>query len=306
MRRKGWTFRSRVAPAAAPWSSWRGAGSIDIGGPVGYATIIHAAAKGLPVITPWVQTTQNIFAIVVPESSRFMSVKDLKGQKIGVYSPGSDGVPMAKAMAQEAGLDPNKDISLVPIGLGGQAVNAITSGQVVGGSYWDTGIALMEVLGVKFRYLTTPGVQKDAKMSSGYVINTKWMKNNRAVAVRYFRAITKASIFVQHNPTAAIQVHWKLFPISKKLGKKADQAQQLRDMTHVLKARLRSVIPYKGPSTKFGRMERSDWAATMGFYVKTGAIEAKVDLDKVFTNELVEEANKVDHARIIKMAKSYK
>ena len=132
-----------------------GAGSIDIGGPVGYSTVIHAAAKGLPDITPWVQTTQNIFAIVVPASSRFRSVKDLKGQKIGVYSPGSDGVPKAKA--QEAGLDPNKDISLIPIGLGGQAVKAITSGQVVGGSYWDTGIVLMEVLGIKFRYLPPPG-----------------------------------------------------------------------------------------------------------------------------------------------------
>ena len=75
---------------------------------------------------------------------------------------------------------------------------------------------------------------------------------------------------------------------------------------HDLKARLCSVVPYKGPSTKFGRMEKSDWEATMGFYLKTGAIEANVDLDKVFTNELVEEANKIDHARIIQMAKNYK
>ena len=109
-----------------------GAGQADIGGHVGTAPTIIGVDQGLPVIAPWLITRRNIYAIVVPEDGRITKIADLKGQKLGVFSLGSDGVPMAKAMAREVGLDPEKDLSLVPIGLGAQAVNAMRTGQVVG------------------------------------------------------------------------------------------------------------------------------------------------------------------------------
>ncbi len=291
------------APGSTAATKLVGAGKADVSF-VGYGPMVIAIDKGMPVISPWIVTRRNIFYIVVPEEGPIKTVKDLKGKRIGVYSYGSDGVPMAKAMAQEAGLDPEKDIELVPIGLGAQAVNAIKTGKVVGGSYWDTGIALMEVQGITFRYLSTPGV--DGTYSSGYVMNTNWLKNNRDAAVRWLRAIAKAAVFIQTNPAASIKVHWKLFPASKKLGKQEDEEGQLKDMTHVLKARLRTVKQLSDTSVKIGWMDKKVWENTIDFYVKTGKIAKRIPAEKVFTNDMIDEANNFDMQRIIDMAKNYK
>jgi NitT/TauT family transport system substrate-binding protein len=281
-----------------------GAGQADVGGHVGTAPAIIGVDQGLPVIFPWLVTRKNVYAIIVPEESRFTKVADLKGQKLGVFSLGSDGVPMGKAMAREAGLDPEKDLALVPIGLGAQAVNAIRSGQVVGGSFWDTGIALMETQGIKFRYLVTPGVDRNAAYSSGYVVNTNWLKNNRADAVKFFRAIAKAAVFIQTNTDASIKVHWKLYPTSKAAD--VDEAIQLRNMRHVMNARLRSLKPLADTTTKFGQMDPAGWEAALDFYQKAGLIAKKVPADRVFTNDLIAEANEFDHERIIRLAKEYR
>jgi NitT/TauT family transport system substrate-binding protein len=281
-----------------------GAGQADIGGHIGTAPTIIGVDQGLPVIAPWLITWRNIYAIVVPEDGRIMKIADLKGQKLGVFSLGSDGVPMAKAMVREVGLDPEKDVSLVPIGLGAQAVNAMRTGQVVGGSFWDTAIALMEVQGMKFRSLTTPGVDRGAAYSSSYIVNTNWFKNNRADAVRFFRAVAKSSVFIQTNPEASIKVHWKLFPTSKAAD--VDEATQLRNMRHVMDARIRSVKQLADATTKFGQMDAAGWEAAMDFYLKAGLITKKAAVDRVFTNELIAEANEFDHERVIRMAREYR
>ena len=87
-----------------------GAGQADIGGHIGTAPTIIGVDQGLPIIAPWLITRRNIYAIVIPEDSRLTKLADLKGQKLGVFSLGSDGVPMAKAMVREVGLDPEKDL----------------------------------------------------------------------------------------------------------------------------------------------------------------------------------------------------
>ncbi len=291
------------APGSSAVVKLAGAGQIDVTGPAGYVTLITGVDKGLPITTPWIETRQNIFFVVVPESSKYMTMRDLKGKTIGVYSMGSDGVPMAKAMAQDAGLNPKTDISVAPIGLGAQAVNAIKSGQVVGGSYWDTGIAMMEVLGLKFRYITTPGVSK-AAYSSGFLANTNFLKNKRSVAVRFFRAIAKSDVFLQTNPEASVKIHWKLYPISK--PKTGDPAKNLRGQTHIVKARIRNVKKLKDKSIKFGWMDKKIWQDTVDFYHKMGMIKSKVPVGKIFTNDLIDEGNNFDHDKVIQMAKDWK
>lgn len=278
-----------------------GAGQAEVAGMAGYGPMIISIDNGMPVISPWNINLKNIFFIIVPETSPIKDIKELKGKKIGVYSYGSDGVPMAKAMAKEAGLDPEKDIELVPIGLGAQAVDALKKGTVAAGSYWDTGIALMEVEGIKFRYLSTPGVQNI--YSSGYTVNVDWLKKNRATAVKFFRGIAKADVFIKTNPAASVKVHWKVFPASKPTE---DEAKSLKDMTHVLNARLRTVKDPSDTSMKYGWMDKKMWEDTIDFYIRMDAIKNRIPVEKVFTNDLINEANSFDMKPVIEMAKSYK
>ena len=279
-----------------------GAGRAEASGAVGYGPMVAGIEQGMPIISCFADGLKNKQFIVVLENSPIKSLKDLKGKKVGIYSAGSDGVYFAKAMAKEVGLDPEKDIELVPIGLGAQALNAIKEGKVVGGAFWDTAIALMEVQGVKFRYLSTPGVERI--VSGGFAVNTQWLKNSRNTAVKFFRAIAKNEVFRKVNVAASIKIHWKLFPQTMPTGVPEEKA--VKDMTHVLMSRIQGnpeLTEWKG---KVGIIPKELWQTSMDFFFDNGIIAKKVPVEKAFTNELIAEANNFDMQRIIDMARNYK
>jgi NitT/TauT family transport system substrate-binding protein len=257
----------------------------------------------MPLISPFADGLENKQFIVVPEDSPIMSIRDLKGKKVGVYSMGSDGVHYSRAMAKEAGLDPMKDITLVPIGLGAQALNAIQKGTVVGGAFWDTAIALMEIQGMKFRYLSTPSIMDI--VSGGIVLNTNWLSDNRSAAVKFLRALAKAEVFRKANPSASVKVHWKVFPMSKPGGGISEE-QALKNMTYVLSARLRGNPPLYLWEGRVGFIPEMKWKSTMDFFFENGLIKKKVPVSQVFTNEYIAEVNQFNIQRIIDMAKNYK
>ena len=104
-----------------------------LAGELDYATILPfltgASARGLPV---------KILAAVTKSSSYVMlsrpeieNVKALRGKKLGINSFGSSADYAAFAAVSRSGLDPNKDVTILPIG-GGTAERfaALASGTV--------------------------------------------------------------------------------------------------------------------------------------------------------------------------------
>jgi NitT/TauT family transport system substrate-binding protein len=73
---------------------------------------------------------QIAFGVASARAGQVKSFKDLKGLKIGVSAPGSSTHNLVKQLLVKGGLDPNKDASIVGVGLGAQAVAAIRSGQI--------------------------------------------------------------------------------------------------------------------------------------------------------------------------------
>src|SRR5215470_8343785 len=101
-----------------------------------------------------------IFGIDVPADSPIKSVADLKGKKVGVNSMGSNGVMVTKAMAANAGLDPQKDVNIVVIGEGSQAAAQLKNKQVDAYSAFDTAYVLVENAGVPLRELPNTDATK--------------------------------------------------------------------------------------------------------------------------------------------------
>ena len=73
---------------------------------------------------------QIAFGVASAKAAQFKSLKDLKGMKVGVSAPGSSTHNLVKQLLTKAGLDPNKDVAIVGVGLGAQAIAAIKSGQI--------------------------------------------------------------------------------------------------------------------------------------------------------------------------------
>lgn len=57
-------------------------------------------------------------------------IRDLKGKKVGVPGIGSDGHNFARRFFRDAGLDPEKDVTFLAVGLGPDAVAAFKVGQL--------------------------------------------------------------------------------------------------------------------------------------------------------------------------------
>ena len=93
------------------------------------------------------------WSLVVPEDSTIKSVKDFKGKAIGTASLGSGGVALLKSFIESNGLNPDKDIEIVPIGIGPAALHALTSNRVQGMMYWGSAISSFENFGATRRSL---------------------------------------------------------------------------------------------------------------------------------------------------------
>ena len=87
---------------------------------------------------------QIAFGVAAAKSGSVKSFKDLKGLKIGVSAPGSSTHNLVKQLLTMGGLDPNKDVSIVGVGLGAQAVAALKSGQIDAISNTDPVITKLE------------------------------------------------------------------------------------------------------------------------------------------------------------------
>ena len=83
---------------------------------------------------------ESIFLLTVPEDSDIQSPADLEGRSVGVSELSGGEVPVVRGMIASAGLDPDTDVEIVPIGTGtALAVQAIDNGTVdaYGGSVND-------------------------------------------------------------------------------------------------------------------------------------------------------------------------
>ena len=87
---------------------------------------------------------QIAFGIVSAKAGGIRSFKDLKGLKVGVSAPGSSTHNLVKQLLVKGGLDPNKDVSVIGVGLGATAINAIKSGQIDAISNTDPVITKLE------------------------------------------------------------------------------------------------------------------------------------------------------------------
>lgn len=241
----------------------------------------------------------NIWSVAVEPDSPIKTMTDLKGKKLGVQSMGSAGTTFAKAFVKEAGLDPQKDISFLPIGLGAQAVTSVKQKLVDGVIFWDAALAKLAFSGLKLREVpaaddlrTLPDV--------GMLARTDTIEKNPKMLAGVARAIAKGYDFSMANPEAAVLITWKAYPEAK--SKNPDAAEALKEGVTVNQGRL-AIWNSPKIGDKHGQFVDADWQHLLTFLKDQGAMPAVPALDKVFTNQFIDEANKYDRAAIIAAAK---
>jgi NitT/TauT family transport system substrate-binding protein len=249
-------------------------GNAEFAAGSGNAMIQFNEKNNLPIrivfnygITDW--------SIAVDADGPIKTVQDLKGKTIGVFSLATGGIGMLNALLRENGMDPAKDVDLLPVGLGAPPVQAMRSGKVQGLLYWGGGIASFENAGLKLRKI----VGKDWPGYPDYSLVTMQgtADKNPDMVVKIARGSAKAELFAMTNPTCAIKLTWKHDPSSRSAG---DEATALKSDLHSLEAQLISMSEaYKtfGQGKLWGRFDPTAWNNLSMFMLDAKQIDKSFD-----------------------------
>ncbi len=238
--------------------------------------------------------------LAVKPDSAVTDLKQLKGKTIGIMNVGDVGYFAAKSMFRELGIDPDHDVLWVTVGQGGPAGNALYTGRVDALAIWDVMYAIIEKLGFPVRGLpNTPGNQR--VIGATYGVKGSTFKQKRDVFARYFRAVTKSTLFAYYNLEAAVRVFWDMYPEAKPKGK--TEADALADAVFALNVRKDKWFP--GPletDQRMGAQSEVEWVNA----VKIMELQDKIkDVKPLFTNDIIDACNQFDRAAIEKMSKSF-
>ena len=262
--------------------------------------LIAAAARGqiVPVKAVHLYVPRLHLIPAVKADSPIQTAADLKGRTIGVFSNAHAGVNYIKKYAAEAGLDPEKDLQLLPVGQGLQAAEALTSNKVDILALWDTTYRAMEENGYKLKLLPQSKLGNEL-FAIVLVVHENTLKNRPKETAGWLRAVNKTIVFALENPEAASRLHYRMFPETKPKGKSDEQI--IKEGASALRARAPQLAPHNEKMR--GEFNEVGWRAWIRFM---GADDKLKDPTLFYTNELIVAANQFDHDAIKRFARQYK
>jgi NitT/TauT family transport system substrate-binding protein len=258
---------------------------------------LYAKGQLPPIVNYYEYTYPYKWDVAVKPEAGIKRYEDLKGKKIGVSDMGTTDYPVTRAVLQNIGIDPDKDVSWVAVGAGVTAGVALQRGVIDALAYFDTGFGQIDAAGIAMRMLPRPG---NVPLIGGLFISTKtdFLKNNRQTCVGFARAVNKASEFLLANPEAGARAFLKLYPETAPRG--ASEADAVKSILFAAERRIPLYRP-PYPNTKMGFIRESELeldAKFLGLDIK--------DLKPLYTNDLIDEINNYDREKIIAQAKAYK
>jgi NitT/TauT family transport system substrate-binding protein len=235
----------------------------------------------LPVHMFYSQERDSSYKIIVLPDSPIQKVADLKGKAIGVPSLASGTVQFSRGMLRRNGVDP-KDVNILPIGIGPQALAALKGGQVDAISIFVGQIAAMESMGQQFRIFSAPIA------GGGMVMSDAFVAKNPALAQGIYQGMILNQRIMLMNPEATVRAYWKQYGPPT-----GDADKALRDNVHLIKRTAETFQQLNDPQP-YGAYTDTEWATISEIFGGEGGIPPGTRLSQFYDPVLVAEGNKVD------------
>jgi len=225
---------------------------------------------------------QIAFGVATSKAASVKTLKDLKGLKVGVSAPGSSTHNLVKQLLSKAGLDPNKDVAVIGVGLGATALNALKSGQIDAISNTDplmTSLEQDKAIKVIADTRTLKGTEEvwGAPLPAGVLhAAIEFVQKNPNTVQALANAIVRADKWIAKASATDVA---KVVPESYLLG---DRALYLFSYNKVKEA-----ISPDGLISDAGAKATVKALAAFDPAVKPGEIQ----LEKTYTNEFAKKAN---------------
>jgi NitT/TauT family transport system substrate-binding protein len=278
-----------------------GSGNIQIVS-IGPEEIVIGREKGVKIKGFYVQARETIYRIVVPADSPIQGVAQLRGKTIGVPALASGSVPFSKALVASVGIDPEKELKILAVGVGAPGRLALQQKQVDALALWDTLQASIENSGLPLRRLDLPMVQE--MLGQTVASRDDFIADNAAVLIGFARGVAKATLFGVTNPEAAVRIHWKAYPQTRPQG--LEEAKAMKEALHVFKSRFDLQRVDTRPDKRYGIGTPEQWEKLKAIYKDQKLVEGTVPAADYYTSALLAEVNRFDQAAVIRQAREYK
>lgn len=239
------------------------------------SAVIQAVVKGDLPMQVAISYSASDWAIAVDEYGPIKSVTDLKGKTIGVVSLSSGGVAFINGLFVANGMDPKRDIELVPVGVGATAVQALQSGRVQGLMYWGGALATFENAGLKLRRIVGDDwhTYPEYSLATTQTIASK----DPAMTIGIARGSIKAMVFASANPACAVKLHHVHFPSTAPPG--IDARTLDRWDLHSLETQLKSMTDAYaqfGGGKLWGKYDPAAWNRLIKFMQDSRQIDRPI------------------------------
>jgi len=246
------------------------------------------------------------WALAVPKGSDIKSVADMKGKRLGMFSLSSGGIPLIKGYLLDHGVDPDKDVELIPVGFGPQASQAIKNDDVDAVMLWWGALFQLENIGHEFTYF----VADDWKMMPGVDIAVKadTIEKDRQMVVDIIKGMNMAIAFAEANPQAAVRLQWKHHPQTKPADVDDATAMQydLNLLNGIFNYALNPAFEAKGRRLR-GLANGKEYSALQDWMYSNKMIEKKMPVENYYYTDQSywEEINDFDIKKIQIESKNY-
>jgi len=243
---------------------------------------------------------RSIWTVTVLPDSPIRTIADLKGKRLGVAALGSAGMNFGQAIAAEAGLDKDRDITFISVGSGAQPIQALQSNAVDALVFSSNETAKFEANGFDIRYVDV-GEGFASFPDVGLLAQREKLENDRDTLVGFSRAVAKGYLFTMENPEAAVKITWDQYPES--LPRNMSEEDALRSGVIVNQRRMEIWSSTK--VDKLGEFVVADWERLIKYMTDQGLIKTDLPIERVLTNEFIDEINDFDQDAIKTQAKNY-
>ena len=172
----------------------------------GASEIIGAAAESNELVVLSTLDPYFDFVFVAPNSIKTFA--DLKGKKLGVAPPGGTVYIATRLVLKRAGLNPDKDVTQVAMGVTQQRAVALQSGAIDG--------SLLDIIGGKklvdtgqFHILYDLAAQKVFSAGASTVVKKSWLAANHDLMQRYVDALVEGIARTKQDKTFAVATYKK-------------------------------------------------------------------------------------------------
>jgi NitT/TauT family transport system substrate-binding protein len=162
--------------------------------------VVRLRNRGLPARILTALTEFHGYGLLALADSPVTDIKSLKGQRIGITSPGSLSDNTLRFYIDQAGLNPNRDVEILGIGTGGAMGAAIDSKSVAAGMLTTPDVQA---------FLAKPGKYKLVQDFRGLryaaldlLVMESWMKAHDTETRGVAKAVVKAQGLIKSDPEA--------------------------------------------------------------------------------------------------------